>query len=69
MTPLIPTKKIAGLNYVGLLLVLLGEVAYKINRTFISSRSRVPGGVGGVVGLGGLNSNNRVKPNLRLSCG
>ena len=43
---------------------------FQTTRTCISSRSRVPGGVGGWVG-GGMNSNNRVKPNqveVRLSC-
>ena len=40
--------KLSGL----LLLVLLGKVAYKFQtpRIIISGRSRVPGGVGGVVG-------------------
>ena len=43
---------------------------FQTTRTFISSRSRVPGGgwgvrrgLGGGVGGGGMNSNNRVKPN------
>ena len=40
---------------------------FQTTRTFISSGSRVPGGVGG--GGGGVKSNNHVKPKLRLSCG
>ena len=44
---------------------------FQIARITISGRSRVPGGVGGVVGV---QSDNRVKPNqvkvrLWLSCG
>ena len=33
------------LCWVIIIIILLGEVAYKIYKTFISSRSRVPGGV------------------------
>ena len=44
------------------------QTKFQTSRTFLSTRSRVPGGVGGV---GGVNSNNHVKPNqveVRLSC-